>query len=204
MNKKYSIGVDADDSLIQTTPVFNNFHNFKYGKNLRYEDYHIYDFSKIWEITNEQILADEVNFYESEFYNYIIPCPGAVEAVDYLSNEYGLDVITGRSKRNEIHLHYTLQKHFQRHHFSSITHLSMYDTEKRIEKWEKCIELNNRLLIDDHCGHLIKAAEKNIHGILMEAPWNKNMTDLPKLITKVRNWEEVTETIEKNRNIIFT
>jgi uncharacterized HAD superfamily protein len=203
MEEKKRIGFDADDSLIKTMEPLNRFHNAKYGKKLTLEDYKTYYFSQTWEMPEEQAVRDVQLFYESEFYDQIEVTEGALEAVNYLSKKSYLDVITFRPGKNiEKYLHATFSKLFLPDSFSNVYHIER-GNNPQIQKWEKCKECNIPILIDDYHEHLILAAGQGIYGILLPAPWNKDITDLPKKITKVRNLYEAVEVIEWNEKVIW-
>ncbi len=197
-----SIAFDADDTIIYTLEMLNDFYNAKYNKKFSIEDYTSYDLYKIWGVSCEQTVEDIRMFYDSEFYGKIKTTTGAHEAVSYLSKKYDLHIVTSRSKDAEEYLNFTLSKLFLPDHFLDI-HSIGYGPDSSMCKWEKCKEINTPILIDDHHGHLISAAEQGMHGILIPAPWNKNITDLPKEIFRVRNLSEAVEVIEKNQKIIW-
>ena len=51
--------------------------------------------------------------------------------------------------------------------------------------------------------NLLHAAENGVHGVLVTKPWNKNVTDLPKLIHRARSLYEVLDIVVKNENRFF-
>ncbi|MCX6753204.1 MAG: hypothetical protein NTW62_02585 [Candidatus Nomurabacteria bacterium] len=203
MQELRKIGFDADDTIILTLKLLNEFYNSKYNKKIRIKDYEIYDFSKVWGVSRGRVVEIVNLFYKSELYKQVKIADGAYEAVDYLFKEYDLPIITSRSEDAEEHLRFTLLKLFHPDHFSSV-HSVGWGIHSNMEKWEKCKQLEISILIDDYHSHLISAAKQGIYGILIPAPWNKNITDLPKEIFRVRNLSEAVDVVEKNKKIIWT
>ncbi len=202
--KKPKIGLDADDNLINTMEAFNEFHNHKYGHSFAMEDYTGYNLAEIWDMNHYAVLDDEREFYESEFYKNVQPIPGAKQVILELSKRRDLVIITGRGKDIPQYLPVTLNTLFGSEHFHSFHHLGPgYSPSPRIQKWETCVEHDIKILMDDYHETLIKAAEKGIHGILFPAPWNKHVTDLPKLVTRVNNWEEALAVFEAKEKLIL-
>ena len=201
---KRIIGIDADDCLIDTMRAFLDFYNQKYLTGFFVEDFRDFDLSKTFGINRLEVLEEERFFYKSHFYDKVQRIDGAYEALEYLSEEFENVVITARGVDVKEHLPKTISKLFDFHHFRDIYHVGGEGgINNRLQKWEVCKHLNSRLLIDDYHGHLLLAASNNIHGILMEKPWNKNVSDLPKCIYRARTWEEVLEIIEKKKEEIF-
>jgi uncharacterized HAD superfamily protein len=204
MEKIYDIVTDGDDVLIQSMKAFNRFHNKKYNRNFTISDYTTFDVCKLWGISKEQFFIDEVEFYESDFYNEVEEEEGGYEVVECLSQSYNVRVVTGRGIDVAHHLPVTLAKLYAPDHFASIDHVgSAHNSNLLVHKWEKCKLYNAPLMIDDYPGHLLNAAENGIHGILLSKPWNNRIRDLPKNIDRARNLHEVLEIIMKKRHMLF-
>ncbi len=195
---------DADDVLLETTLALNEFHNIKYGKSLTLNDYHTFNLTKIWGINEHDVRRDEREFYHTDLYQNVIPLEGAFDAMNHLSEIYDILVMTGRGTDVAHHLPVTLDKLFAEHHFHSIHHLGEpFNSRLSIPKWKRCVEEGIPLIIDDYDKTILHAAENGIHGILMTTPWNKYIYDLPSIVTRVRNWDEVLEVIHKKEKVIW-
>jgi uncharacterized HAD superfamily protein len=204
MEKIGNIGFDADDVLINQMEAFNAFHNNKYNKKRTLDEQVTFDLCSLWEITKEQFLADEREFYESDFYRQVEIAEGGYEVVDSLCEDYNLMVVTGRGKDVEHYLLATLAELYRPHHFVSIHHVgSAHNNNLIAHKWERCKEHDTPVLIDDFHGHLLQAAQNGVYGILLSKPWNQNITDLPKSIYRVPNLYEALNLIVKKENIFF-
>lgn len=201
---KKKIAHDADDSLINTITPFLEFHNHKYGTNFTIDDCTSFDLANILGKERAEVLDNERLFYESHFNQKIQATEGAHYGIEHLSKDYGNFVITGRGIDVEKHTLNTLTRIFDFNHFKEVHHTGTHGGfGQRMQKWQLCKKLGIPLLIDDYHGHLLLAAENNIHGILFTKPWNKNITDLPRLVYRAENWYEAVEIIEKKKEIIF-
>lgn len=195
---------DADNSLIKTMEAFNEFHNLKYGTSMTISDYYSFDFTQVWNMPEQDVRRDEREFYHTDLYQNVAPLDGAFDAIDYLSQTYEILVMTGRGTDVAHHLPVTLENLFAQHHFHSIHHLgNQVNSALKIPKWQKCVEGGIPLIIDDYHKTVIHGAENGVHGILMTAPWNKYVYDLPSTVSRARNWEEVLEIIHKKEKIIW-
>lgn len=202
--KKKKILWDADEVLIKTTPAFDAYLNQKFNLNLKYEDHITFDLTELLRMSEPEIKKEERLFYETDFYLNIEAKEGACEVIDYLSESYGHLIATGRSISDEKHLHLTLDRLFKPHHFSSVHHMGGehgYSLKK--QKWEKCREEGAGLVIDDYHKTVFNAANNGVYAILMTAPWNKGLTDLPKLVSRARNMYEAVDVIERKAKIIW-
>ena len=195
---------DADECLISMIPAFIIYLNQEYGLKLKYEDFTDFSYEKVTRIPEEEMMKIERKFYETTLYDEIKPKEGAVEVVEHLSNDFCMPVVTGRSKCDEKHLIRTLDKLFRPHHFEEILHLGKNDSRGLImPKWVKCKEIGARLIVDDNTSTVIHAAEKGIHAILMEAPCNRNVIDLPKEVYKAKTPYQVLDIIYEKEKIIW-
>ncbi len=202
--EKRKIIKDADDVLILNFQRLNDFHNHKYDKKLKPEDYTSFDLTKIWGMSVHQVYEDEREYYRSPFYEAVESASDGPKAVAHLSNNYGLVIATGRGSDVEEYLPRTIEKFYSLDHFHSIHHLGFpYGYGLRRKKWQVCKDHNSKLLVDDFQGHLIEAALQGIHGIMITQPWNKGITDLPKIVYRARNLTEAVEIIEKKEEIIW-
>jgi len=202
---KKNIIIDADDVLIDSISLMNKFHNKLYGTNFIVSDYRSFVFSDFLRITQEQVRKNEILLYQSEMHIEMQAKKGAVQAIDYLSKNYGLVVATGRKVCNEKYLLETLSRLYKKHHFISVHHLGIEPNSLNHPKakWQLAKEIGSPLIIDDYQCHLTEGAINNIYGLLMTMPWNEYITDLPKLVTRVRNWEEAVDVIEKKKKLIW-
>lgn len=194
-----SYGIDNDDVLFPTIPnLCCKFHNLLYGTKTQMEDFNTFDIVGLWGITEEDWWNREREFYKSHFYHTMKPIEGALELVEFLSKRGLNHLITGRGKDVEHHTILKLEQHFKPHHFQGIHHSGpKIWNGARETKSEICKRLGITTMFDDFDSTLINCAENNINGILFTQPWNKDVTDLPKIIHRARNGEEAIEIVEK-------
>jgi len=204
METKKIIGHDADDNLFETLVALNDFHNATFGTNFQPKDYVTYSLAEIWGVHPFEAKDREMAFFESDFYHKIEIKEKAYESIDYLSGEYEQQIITGRSSKVEDKLHGTVARFFKPEHFTEIHHLgSLSGYGYSRHKWQLAKEKKISLLVDDYQHHILLAAHQGIYGILMQAPWNKNVGYLPDNVWRARNMEEAVEIIEREKSIIF-
>jgi uncharacterized protein len=191
------IGTDKDDTLTKTTVRFLLYLREVHGFKLTFEQCTTFHLEPLLGITEEQWWSLERQFYASEYYQQIEPVEGAYEAQEYLYPHHHSHVLTRRGKDAEPHTLLSLSLEFEPHHFKGVHHSGPKQYGGKYEqKWEVCKKIGAKVLIDDYVTHLILAAQHGIYGILMPAPWNKSIVDLPPYILRARNWYEAVEHIE--------
>lgn len=195
---------DGDECLISMISVFIIYINQHYGLKLKYEDFKSFSYEESIGIPEEDMVKIERQFYESPLYNEIKPKEGALEVVEYCSGNFHMPVVTGRSQCDEKYLIRTLDKLFESHHFGAIFHVGKnHERGLAIPKWKKCKEIGARLIIDDSANTVIDAGQNEVHGILVEAPWNRRIIELPKNVYKARTIFEVPDIIHRKEKIIW-
>ncbi len=126
------------------------------------------------------------------------PLPGAYEILEYFSQTGESHLITGRGKDVEHHTKFKLEQHFAPDHFMGVHHSGPLNFNGlRQSKHEICQQLGVITLLDDLHTTLIKAAQHGINGILITQPWNKNITDLPKIVRRAENLYHAVEIADK-------
>ncbi len=185
------IGVDLDDVLADFTGAFDQFHNSAYGTALKREDRTSYD---TWQIVggsredDEQKLAD---FYKTEFFKNIGPLPGAVSAVNALSDGNDLIIITARVDGVARDTKIWLEKHFPSK-FKETYFSRYYDSLDMSKKKKSEIALGSGidLFIEDNLGHAADCTESGIRVFLFDQPWNQSLK-LPRGILRVYSWTDI-------------
>lgn len=195
---------DGDECLISMISMFIIHLNQEYGLKLKYEDFKSFSYEEAIGIPEEDMVKIERQFYQTALYDEIKPKEGAVEVVEYLSMNFHMPVVTGRSQCDERHMIKTLDKLFEPHHFGQIFHVGKnHERGLAIPKWKKCKEIGARLIIDDSANTVIHAGQNEVHGILVEAPWNRNVIELPKNVERVRTLYEIPDIIHRKEKEIW-
>lgn len=198
-NKK--IGIDIDETLATTFETIFNSAKDQYGWTVWYhETVRFHDWWNIPElgITKEQAFKIFDDYFQNNPEDrtiYIVE--GAKEWIaQLLSMGYEVPVITARTESTR----WDATRKWLKRNFPNIPkeHLyftNHYHTEKVLSKWEVCKNLEVSVLVDDNITFLESASEFNIHGILLDRPWNQNVV-LPKNTQRVHHWNEIPDLIQ--------
>jgi uncharacterized HAD superfamily protein len=160
------------------------------------QDFVEYDIRKVWgggPVEAEQVFKKYIKYSGVQ----IAPIKGAQEALHRLSKQYDVIVMTSRDISN-----FPKTNEWITHHFPEIfkdVHLlgNIQDSAEFRSKAEVCRELGVYCLIDDHLSHVLEANAVGITTVLFgDYPWNQ-AEDLPKNVTRVKNWQEVLEYFER-------
>uniref|UniRef100_A0A7I4FQW4 Uncharacterized protein n=1 Tax=Physcomitrium patens TaxID=3218 RepID=A0A7I4FQW4_PHYPA len=96
-SKLLRVGVDVDEVLGNFLASLNKFVAEEYLLQHNVSEYYVYDFMKIWRCSQTEANDRVHAFFESEHFNSgILPIPGAFEALQQLSLNCHLVVVTSR------------------------------------------------------------------------------------------------------------
>jgi len=90
------IALDLDDVLLDFIPALATFHNKRYGTSLTKKDFHSYYFADVWGGTVDEAIQKMHIFYDSKYFDNMLPVEGSVEGVNYLKKEHDLLIATSR------------------------------------------------------------------------------------------------------------
>src|SRR6185295_12204294 len=90
------IGIDLDDVLVDFAGPLIQHYNPILGKNFTREDSKAFHIENLWECTKEEALSRLRAYYAHHHPAHLPPMNGASEAVQRLSEEHALFIITGR------------------------------------------------------------------------------------------------------------
>jgi uncharacterized HAD superfamily protein len=202
MNKPI-IAVDIDDVISASAPAFIAFSNEKYGTHLTVDDYQEH-WGELWKVEREELIKRAHEYHESGHHAKYEIIEGAKECLLELKNNFELIVLTTR--RNSIN---NLTKEwinkFYPNIFDDFVFTGFFDNPKiqsvqgdyQMTKAKLAQDLGASYLIDDQLKHILGAAEVGIKGLLFgEYGWNKADV-LPANVTRVKNWNEVSEYFKK-------
>jgi len=182
------IGIDLDDVLADFVPSFLNFYNAKYGKKIRIEEIHSFD---LWKCgigkTREEASFFIKQFYESADFDSISLIKGAGEAVDYLSENNDLSIITSRNPEAREKTEKFLQRYFPK--IPVFYSGGNYSSGKT--KAEICSETGREIFIEDCLNYAVECSKLVGRVLLFDRPWNQENVDVN--ILRVKNWGEILE-----------
>ncbi len=183
------IAKDLDGTTAATEVHMLEFHNARYGTNLRRED--IYDLQDIWRIwggTLQDMFRKFEEFYHSQYFDQIKPVDGAVEAAEELS-KYVQFTVTARPA-------FMLPKTYLFHdQYFKKTHSGLYlaNYEANLPKSRVLAETKADYIIED----TLQFAEDCAHYcpvFLLDTPWNQG--PLKPNITRVKSWKEIVRILK--------
>lgn len=189
------IGIDMDSVLAELIGPMDEFHNALYHTSLTHGDHTDYNLSTVWKCGHEEVLPRILAYYDSPYFDKVVPIEGAVEAVARLSVRHELTLITSRPHTIEQKTIAWLDRYFPGR-FKNVRHTNQvsHAHEKRKKKSEVCREEGVTLMIDDHIDYALDCAQVGIQVFLFPAMWNKK-APAHKLIRKVTGWEEITKLV---------
>lgn len=184
------IGIDIDGVLADAGAGLVDFHNENYGTNLTFEDMKDYDLTKVWGGTQEEAIEKVNEFYKSEHFKRLKPIEGAKEAVQNLSKNHDLVVITSRHEGIS-----KLTKEWLSEHFPQITEIRLTNEWKNFgkssEKSKMCQQLLVEVMIEDSLDYAKSCAFCGVKTFLIDCPWNQTEEKLPERVIRVDSWKEI-------------
>lgn len=190
MRKK--IGIDFDDVLMDFNGGLFNYYNSINGTSFTRKDITDFKLENLWGCSVEEVRKLVTDFYNSPEHDKNNLVEGASEAIELLSRDHDLIIVTARPEAVRPITERWLSKNFP-NKFHSI-HFADFLFSKGRSKGEICDELGVELFIDDgmHNAESIAATGKKV--FLLDAPWNQG--DLKPNIERVYSWKELVNKIK--------
>ncbi|MBR9706919.1 MAG: hypothetical protein GOV15_00605 [Candidatus Diapherotrites archaeon] len=133
-----------------------------------------------------------------KFLMFLPPMHGAIQAIKELNKKHELVIVTSRRPHMQRMTLKWLDKYFPGQ-FKQIyfTTTNLHGPRDKKQKAEKCVKAHIPLLIDDSLSYAKHCAEKGINVLLYTQPWNQKPGEqLPKKITRVKNWKGILKEIK--------
>ncbi len=189
------IAIDVDEVLADQLSGLIAFHNAEYGTTLQRGDFATYRFWETWGGTREEAIEKTRAFHQSSAAAHIAPVVGAQDAVQKLSRQHELIVVTARwndiAAETQQWIAEYFPQAFSQFHFAN--HYALDGSPERT-KLEICQEIGADLLIDDSLSNVTDMAYAGKRGILLDYPWNQS-DELPQGVLRARSWSEVLRSI---------
>lgn len=194
-----TIAVDFDDVLMEFNAGFLASHNRLYNTSLVFENLIDYDnWERIYGCDKESMAKRARDFYQSPEHMLVSPVIGAVEAIQRLSENHYLHIVTSRPETVRHHTLEWLDRHFP-NLFHDFHFTNIYAGEHGVKpkaKAEVCKEIGAEVLIDDALKHATLVAASGIPVLLPDRPWNRDLT--PAGVTRVKTWGDIVLWVEEN------
>lgn len=171
---KQVISVDIDDVIGHLFSSLAKFHNDTYGSNIGLHEYTSYNLQDIWGGSVEETNIKIDRYFESPYFQNVIPIQGAVEALLHLLVDYEFHAVTARSDKLEKQTLNWIDEYFP-NIFTKVHFGNAYDAEHRKRKKSAiCQEIGAVLHIDDAPHNAIDVAGVGIHALVFgNYPWNR-------------------------------
>lgn len=189
------IGVDLDDVLFNLCDSLQDWHNERFDTNFKKKDINTYFVEEVWGCTQDDVRVMIAEFYNHESHFQTLPMAGAIEAIERLSKEHTLFVVTARPKKFEESTLKWINKHFP-NMFQEVCFSDnpTHDLSKQ-KKSDICKQLGIEVFIDDAIHNAEDIADAGIPVLLLDMPWNRTEVEHP--ITRVHSWEEIVEKLSQ-------
>lgn len=192
-----TIGIDLDDVLLDFNRTLLKFHNANYGTAYVREEITNFHIDELWKCTFEEAVARIATFYETDLHWSAMPVAGAVSAIEKLREKHTLIIVTAKPDTLRERTHEWLDRHFpgsfKEVHFTGHFHGNA-DAIKRTKR-EVCDGIGVQLFIDDSFSNATDIVSADRPVLLLDSPWNQG--DLPTNVTRVMDWEDILQNIEK-------
>jgi len=190
---KTVIAVDIDEVLTPTVPALVNWHNRYYGTNLHFNDFHTYDFYKIWGGDRDSAIAKCAYYFENS--PATAPFADASRVLARLKQDYALIVVTSRMLEQRAQTEKWINQHFP-NMFAEIlvcNHWKIDPASPAIKKSAACRQFGAKYLIDDVPNYIQDVTNEGIHGLLFGYyPWNQQIIN-HSLAARVADWQAVED-----------
>lgn len=188
------IGVDMDGVLSNCIASLLMYHNKVYRTNYTSKQVKSHNLRDLWEGTKEEEIKKVYAFFKSPYFRDIKPISGSIEAIDILSKNHELFVITARPYEIEKETKKWVKRYFP-NMFRDIILTNEFclngNNEKKIDV---CFDIGAELIIEDCLANAIDCAINGLDVYLINAPWNKSER-LHARIERVKNWKEIINKI---------
>jgi 5'(3')-deoxyribonucleotidase len=191
MKKNPVIAIDIDEVLSPFISGLAPWHNRRYGTSFGVQDFHTYEFHKVWGGDQELAIRKCSDYFENR--GHVPPLPDAVRVLTRLKQNFELIVVTSRML-----IHKTLTEEWINTHFPDIfshillcNHWDKHNAGPIIKKSAACLQYGAQYLIDDLPHYVADAIEAGMTGLLFgEYPWNQTQLPHPQ-IQRVAHWPAV-------------
>jgi len=189
------IAIDVDEVLGNFTDPMIVFLNAKFDGTLKKENLKRYRFWKDFGLSMEDGLKLMNEFYVTDLFKNIMPIAGSIDGIKELKKKNELFVITSRQKKivgkeTEKWLDKYFRNSFNGLYFSSNSSFG----ESANPKHKFCKKLGADVIIEDSLYTARECASAGIKVLLLDYPWNQGA--LHKNITRVKDWDEILESLE--------
>jgi uncharacterized HAD superfamily protein len=194
MTRRPVLAVDIDEVLCPFADRLFAAYNQSRGTSLSSQDMRRYHYNDAMMI--EYVEAQRfVDAFHTQPERHGAPIPGAVQALEQLSQEYDIVIVTSRPPR---HVEYTSA--WLRRYFGGLitaVYFANYWQEDlpKSSKADLCRRLGVDVLVDDHLDYVSECAGVGIRCLLFgDYSWNRAVA-LPAGVRRVRDWNAAVKVL---------
>lgn len=184
------IGIDLDDVLGQFIPALIEFHNNKYGTDIKFEKFNSYKFWEVWGGNMEEAIQKVYDFHKTPYFKNIKTIDGAEEVLNRLKENNELYIVTSRQedviKETEEWVDKNFPKIFKKIYFTNQYSRSGIETTKQ----KVCDDLDMDILIEDNLKYAEECSRPDRKIFLFDKPWNQS-EKLPPNVKRIYSWKEI-------------
>lgn len=189
-----------DEVLVDFTQALVDFHNKQNDTNYVRDDFFSYQFHKIWGGTSEDVTNEIYDFYKAKANENILPMKGAIKAVEQLSKNNDIYIITSRQNDFKKETLDWVKKYFGNNikDVFFTNHAAKHGDEQH--KSTYCNRLGVNLFVDDNASYALDCSDGRRKVLLFDNPWNKEV-NLTNGIIRVKSWDEIVKIVSKMTNV---
>ncbi|UJF32225.1 5' nucleotidase, NT5C type [Paenibacillus hexagrammi] len=180
------IGLDFDDTLIDTRKSIVRVLNKQLNRNIMFDEVTIYEISELYGQTFEEFKGFFIS--NQDELHKIEPYPFIKETISRLADKVKFTIMTGRP----VEWMDSLKKWVKENNLKVESSLcaSQFENGKL-----ECAKLNDvSLFIEDHPTHALSLADGGVNVLLIDKPYNQECQH--QRITRVKDWTEVGKIID--------
>jgi len=136
------IAIDLDEVVTEFLEKILLFYEEKKGRKISKDDFHVFEFWKVWGGTKSEAIKIHDDFYHSAHFDNIEPTEGAIEAIKKLRQKNEIFILTSRPDDWKEKTESWIKKYL-----GNFPHKLIFTSEYRKHKTQKS-QVCNKLKID--------------------------------------------------------
>ena len=191
------ISLDLDDVLAEFQRGWLKYNNENYGTSLVYEDFVVFDYSKVMGIGKDEWFRRIFEFYKSDSFPKLEVVAGAREALNTLAEHNELFVLTSRpqeiKKLTETWLGQHFDDVFKEIIFTSQVSLDGFNTT--LSKADVCKNYSIDLHVEDAPMYVYPVIEAGTRVAVVNVPWNADVIFESPLVMRINSIVELPQAL---------
>ena len=193
MKNKKVLAIDCDEVISETTDSFIDFCNAETNYKFSRSMFKTYNHEKDLGISSSEVSKLYIDFYNSKYLISSSQVEGAKKALEILSKDNELILVTARHESVRKQTQEWLDKNFPKLFSNMYFSKNDYSDFGTMTKSEICEDIGASMLIDDHYGYL-KDCNADMDLFLLNKPWNEKL-EIGSKVSRVDSWGEVLNSL---------